>query len=129
MKAVGIILLVLGLAGLGGGVYGMTKEKEAQQTIEQKQKLLRDTFPGLEQEAGVSYDDIADLVAVDREIKDNIMLPDDVRNAAWDILDAMGDEEDMAMAKMGGFGSGGALLTIGLVLFGLGARKKSAAVA
>ncbi len=57
------------------------------------------------------------------------MVPEDVRNAAWDILGAMGDEEDMAMAKMGGFGAGGALSLIGVVLFGLGSRKKSAAVA
>lgn len=127
MKVAGIIFLVLGLAGLGGGAYGMTQEKAARDTIEQKQQLLRDAAPGLEKDLGLSLDNIVDLVAIDRATKDDFMLPDDVRNAAWDILNAMGDEEDNAMVKMGGFGAGGTFLTIGLLLFGLGSRKKSAA--
>jgi hypothetical protein len=105
----------------------MTQEQAARDTIAAKQSLLRETFPGLEQEANISYDDIADLVAVDRELKDNFMAPPDVREAAWDILDAMGDEEDNAMLKKGGFAGGGGLLTIGIVLLGLGMRKKPAA--
>jgi hypothetical protein len=127
MKAVGIIFLVLGLAGLGGGAYGMTQEQAARDTIADKQKLLRDAAPGIETDLGLDLDNIADLVAIDRAIKDDIMLPDDVRNAAWDILDAMGDEEDMAMAKKGGFAGGGVGLVLGLLFLGLGMRKKSQA--
>ncbi|HLT36552.1 MAG TPA: hypothetical protein VK034_09705 [Enhygromyxa sp.] len=127
MKTVGIILLVLGLAGLGGGVYGMTQEQAARDTIAQKQNLLREAAPTIETELGLKLDDIADLVAIDRAIKDNVMLPDDVRNAAWDILNAMGDEEDMAKVKLGGFAGGGGLLVIGLLLFVLGARKQAQA--
>ena len=127
MKVVGIIFLVLGLAGLGGGAYGMTEEKKAHDTIEQKQNLLREAAPGIEKDLGLNLSDIADLVAIDRAIKDDFMLPEDVRNAAWDILDAMGDEEEMGMVKMGGFAGGGGLFAIGALLFGLGMRKKSAA--
>lgn len=127
MKAVGIIFLVLGLAGLGGGVYGMTQEQAARDTIAQKQDLLRDAAPGIEKDLGLDLSDIEDLVAIDRAIKDDFMLPEDVRNAAWDILNAMGDEEEMAMVKLGGFAGGGGGLVIGLVLFGLGMRKKSTA--
>jgi hypothetical protein len=125
MKVVGIIFLVLGLGGLGGGVYGMTQEQAARDTIDQKKTVLRDALPGLEQELGISLDNIGDLVAIDRVMQDDFMLPDDVRNAAWDILDAMGEEEDMGMVKMGGFGAGGGFLAIGLLLFALGSRKKS----
>jgi hypothetical protein len=124
MKAVGIIFLVLGLVGLGGGVYGMTQEQAARDTIEQKQTLLRDAAPGLEKDLGLSLDDIGDLVAIDMATKDDILLPDDVRNAAWDILNAMGDEEDMAMVKLGGLGGGGGLTALGLLFVGLGSRKK-----
>lgn len=123
MKVVGIIFLVLGLAGLGGGVYGMTQEQAARDTIAEKQNLLRETFPDLETAA--KLDDIGDLVAIDRELKDNVMIPQGTRDAAWDILNAMGDEEDMAMAKMGGFAGGGGLLVVGLLLTGLGSRKKT----
>lgn len=125
MKVVGIILLVLGLAGLGGGAYGMTKEQEARDTIAAKQQLLREAAPGLEKDLGVDLGNIVDLVAIDRVTKDDPFLPDDVRNAAWDILGAMGDEEDMATVKLGGFGAGGVFTAIGLLLFGLGSRKKS----
>jgi hypothetical protein len=124
MKAIGIIFLVLGLAGLGGGVYGMTQEQAARDTIEQKQNLLRKEIPGIETELALKLDDIGDLVAIDREIKDNPLLPSDVQNAAWDILNAMGDEEDMAMAKLAGFAGGGGFLVIGLLLTVLGGRKK-----
>jgi hypothetical protein len=123
MKVVGIIFLVLGLAGLGGGAYGMTQEKAAQDTIDQKQTLLRKEIPGIETELNLKLDDIGDLVAIDREIKDNPLLPADVQNAAWDILNAMGDEEDMAMVKLGGFAGGGGLLVVGLLLTVLGSRK------
>jgi hypothetical protein len=123
MKAVGIIFLVLGLVGLGGGVYGMTQEQAARDTIEQKQTLLRDAAPGLEKDLGLSLDDIGDLVAIDMATKDDILLPDDVRNAAWDILNAMGDEEDMAMVKLGGLGGGGGLLALGVLFVALGSRK------
>jgi hypothetical protein len=123
MKAVGIIFLVLGLAGLGGGVYGMTQEQAARETIDQKQSLLRESAPGLEKDLGLKLDDIADLVAIDRATKDDIMLPEDVRNAAWDILGAMGDEEEMGMIKLGGFAAGGGLAVIGLLLTVLGGRK------
>lgn len=125
MKAVGIIFLVLGLVGLGGGAYGMTQEQAAHDTIEQKQKLLREAVPGLEKNIGLDLNDIVDLVTIDQVVKDDFMLPDDVRNAAWDILNAMGDEEDMAMVKLGGFAGGGGLLVIGLLLFVLGGRKKA----
>jgi hypothetical protein len=125
MRAAGIILLVLGLAGLGGGAYGMTQEQAARDTIAEKQKLLREAAPGLEKDLGVDLNDIADLVAIDRVTKDDPLLPDDVRNAAWDILGAMGDEEDMAMVKLGGFAAGGGLSVVGLFLFVLGSRKKS----
>lgn len=123
MKVVGIIFLVLGLAGLGGGVYGMTQEQAARDTIDQKKTLLREAAPGLETDLGMKLDDIGDLVAIDRAIKDDLLLPDDVRNAAWDILNAMGDEEDMAMVKLGGLGGGGGLLVLGLLLTVLGGRK------
>lgn len=125
MKAVGIILLVLGLAGLGGGVYGMTQEQAARDTIAEKQTLLREAIPGIEEELKLKLDDIGDLVAIDREIKDNFMIPEGTRNAAWDILDAMGDEEDMAMVKLGGLAGGGGLLVVGLLLTVLGSRKKT----
>jgi hypothetical protein len=125
MKVVGIILLVLGLAGLGGGVYGMQGEQKAKDTIAEKQKLLRDAAPGLEKDLGLDLNDIVDLVAIDRAIKDDFMLPDDVRNAAWDILGAMGDEEDMAAVKTGGFAAGGGLSAVGLLLLVLGMRKKA----
>jgi hypothetical protein len=125
MKVVGIILSFLGLAGIGGGVYGMTKEQAARDTIDAKQKLLREAAPGLEEDLDLDLDDIADLVAIDRVTKDDVMLPDDVRNAAWDILDAMGDEEDMAMVKTGGFAAGGVLTTLGLLLVVLSLRKKA----
>jgi hypothetical protein len=84
MKIAGIILLVLGLAGLGGGAYGITEEKKARDTIADRQKLLRDTAPTLETELGLdlNLNDIKDLVALDRAIKDDIMLLDNVRNAA-----------------------------------------------
>jgi hypothetical protein len=124
MKAVGIIFLVLGLAGLGGGAYGMTQEKAAHDTIEQKQTLLRKEIPGIETELGLKLDDIGDLVAIDREIKDNPLLPADVQNAAWDILNAMGDEEEMGMVKLGGLAGGGGFLVVGLLLTVLGSRKK-----
>jgi hypothetical protein len=124
MKVVGIIFLVLGLAGLGGGVYGMTQEQAARETIDKNQSLLREAAPGLEKDLGLSLDDIGDLVAIDRVTKDDILLPDDVRNAAWDILNAMGDEEEMAMAKLGGFAGGGGLTALGLLFVGLGSRKK-----
>jgi hypothetical protein len=123
MKVVGIIFLVLGLSGLGGGAYGMTQEKAAQDTIDQKQTLLRKEIPGIETDLGLKLDDIGDLVAIDREIKDNPLLPADVQNAAWDILNAMGDEEDMAMVKLGGLAGGGGLLVVGLLLTVLGSRK------
>jgi hypothetical protein len=123
MKVVGIIFLVLGLAGLGGGVYGMQQEQAARDTISEKQTLLRETFPDLESAA--KLDDIGDLVAIDRELKDNFMIPEGTRDAAWDILNAMGDEEDMKMAKMGGFAGGGGLLAVGLLLTVLGSRKKT----
>jgi hypothetical protein len=123
MKAVGIIFLVLGLVGLGGGAYGMTQEKAARDTIEQKQTLLRDAAPGLEKDLGLSLDDIGDLVAIDMATKDDLLLPDDVRNAAWDILNAMGDEEEMGMVKLGGLAGGGGLFGLGLLLFLLGGRK------
>jgi hypothetical protein len=123
MKVVGIIFLVLGLAGLGGGVYGMQQEQAARDTISEKQTLLRETFPDLESAA--KLDDIVDLVAIDRELKDNFMIPEGTRDAAWDILNAMGDEEDMKMAKMGGFAGGGGLLAVGLLLTVLGSRKKT----
>lgn len=128
MKIAGIILLVLGLAGLGGGAYGMTEEHKARDTIADRQKLLRDTAPTLETELGLDLDDIKDLVALDQAIKDDIMLPDNVRNAAWDILMAMGDEEDMANVKKAGFGGGGGLTLIGLLLVVLGSRKKRTGV-
>ncbi len=128
MKIAGIILLVLGLAGLGGGAYGMTEEQKARDTIADRQKLLRDTAPTLETELGLDLDDIKDLVALDQAIKDDIMLPDNVRNAAWDILMAMGDEEDMANVKKAGFGGGGGLTLIGLLLVVLGSRKKRTGV-
>lgn len=128
MKIAGIILLVLGLAGLGGGAYGMTEEQKARDTISDRQKVLRDTIPGLETDIGVKLDDIKDLVALDRAIKDDILLPDNVRNAAWDILMAMGDEEDMANVKKAGFGGGGGLTLIGLLLVVLGSRKKRTGV-
>lgn len=128
MRIAGIILLVLGLAGLGGGAYGMTEEQKARDTIADRQKLLRDTIPGLETEIGVKLTSIEDLVMLDRAIKDDIMLPDNVRNAAWDILGAMGDEEDMANVKTAGFGGGGALSAIGLLLVVLGGRKKRTGV-
>ncbi|MFV8749818.1 hypothetical protein ACNOYE_04655 [Nannocystaceae bacterium ST9] len=124
MKVVGIIFLVLGLGGLGGGVYGMTQEQAARDTIVEKQELLRKAAPGLEKDLGVDLNNIVDLVAIDRVTKDDIMLPDDVRNAAWDILNAMGDEEDMAAVKLGGFAGGGGGLAIGLLLVVLGSRKK-----
>lgn len=123
MKAVGIIFLVLGLAGLGGGVFGMTQEQAARETIEQKQALLRESAPGLEKDLGLKLDDIGDLVAIDRATKDDLLLPDDVRNAAWDILNAMGDEEEMGMAKLVGLAGGGGLLVVGLLLTVLGGRK------
>jgi hypothetical protein len=125
MKAVGIIFLVLGLAGLGGGAYGMTQEKAAHDTIAQKQALLRESFPGLEKELDLSLDDIGDLVAIDQTIKGDLMMPEDVRNAAWDILGAMGDEEEMGMVKLGGFAGGGGFFALGLLLFVLGGRKKT----
>ena len=81
IKIAGIILLVLGLAGLGGGAYGITEEKKARDTIADRQKLLRDTAPTLETELGLDLNDIKDLVALDRAIKDDIMLLDNVRNA------------------------------------------------
>ena len=81
IKIAGIILLVLGLAGLGGGAYGITEEKKARDTIADRQKLLRDTAPTLEAELGLDLNDIKDLVALDRAIKDDIMLLDNVRNA------------------------------------------------
>lgn len=125
MKTVGIIFLVLGLAGLGGGVYGMTQEQAARDTIDEKKALLRKAAPGLEEDLGLDLDDVVDLVAIDRETKDNVMLPEDVRNAAWDILGAMGDEEDMAMVKLGGFAGGGVGSVLGLLLIVLGGRKKN----
>lgn len=125
MKVVGIIFLVLGLAGLGGGAYGMTQEKAARDTIDEKQTLLRESAPGLEENLGLSLDDIGDLVAIDRGIKDDITLTNEIRNAAWDILNAMGEEEDMAMVKLVGFAGGGGLLVVGLLLTVLGSRKKS----
>lgn len=128
MKIAGIILLVLGLAGLGGGAYGMTEEQKAHDTIADRQKLLRDTAPTLETELGLDLNDIKDLVALDQAIKDDIMLPDNVRNAAWDILMAMGDEEDMANVKKAGFGGGGGLTLIGLLLVVLGSRNKRTGV-
>jgi hypothetical protein len=128
MKIAGIILLVLGLAGLGGGAYGMTEEQKARDTIAERQKLLRDTAPTLETELGLDLGDIKDLVALDQAIKDDIMLPDNVRNAAWDILMAMGDEEDMANVKKAGFGGGGGLTLIGLLLVVLGSRNKRTGV-
>jgi hypothetical protein len=128
MKIAGIILLVLGLAGLGGGAYGMTEEQKARDTIAERQKLLRDTAPTLETELGLDLGNIKDLVALDQAIKDDIMLPDNVRNAAWDILMAMGDEEDMANVKKAGFGGGGGLTLIGLLLVVLGGRKQRTGV-
>ena len=124
MKAIGIIFLVLGLAGLGGGAYGMTQEKAAHETIAEKQALLRESFPGIEQELGLKLDDIKDLVAIDQTIKDDLLMPDNVRNAAWDILNAMGEEEEMGMVKLGGFAGGGVFFLLGAVLFGIGAGKK-----
>jgi hypothetical protein len=125
MKAVGIIFLVLGLAGLGGGAYGMTQEKAAHDTIAEKQGLLRESFPGLEKDLGLSLDDIGDLVAIDQTIKDDSLMPEDVRNAAWDILGAMGDEEEMGMVKLGGFAGGGVFFALGALLTLLGGKKKS----
>jgi hypothetical protein len=125
MKAVGIIFLVLGLAGLGGGAYGMTQEKAAHDTIAEKQDLLRESFPGLEKDLGLSLDDIGDLVAIDQTIKDDSLMPEDVRNAAWDILGAMGDEEEMGMVKLGGFAGGGVFFALGALLTLLGGKKKS----
>jgi hypothetical protein len=125
MKAVGIIFLVLGLAGLGGGAYGMTQEKAAHDTITQKQGLLRESFPGLEKDLGLSLEDIGDLVAIDQTIKDDSLMPEDVRNAAWDILNAMGDEEEMGMVKLGGFAGGGVFFALGALLTLLGGKKKS----
>jgi hypothetical protein len=125
MKAVGIILLVLGLAGIGGGAYGMTKEQAARDTIDSNQKLLREAMPGIEEELDLDLDDIADLVAIDRALKDNFMAPDEVRNAAWDILGAMGDEEEMAMVKTVGLAAGSVLTTLGLLLVVLSLRKKT----
>lgn len=128
MKIVGIILLVLGLAGLGGGAYGMTEEQKARDTITTKQQLLRDAAPGIEKDLGLDLTNIKDLVAIDQAIKDDFMLPDDVRNAAWDILMAMGDEEDMAKVKLGGFAGGGGLSVLGLLLVVLGSRNKRTGV-
>ncbi len=128
MKVVGIIFLVLGLAGLGGGAYGMTEEQKARDTIATNQQALRDELPMLETELKLKLDDIEDLVAIDRALKDDFLAPEKIRNAAWDILGAMGDEEDMAKVKMGGFAGGGGLLALGLLFIGLGSRKKQTGV-
>ncbi len=103
----------------------MTQEQAARETIANKKSLLREAVPGIEKDVGLNLDDIADLVAIDRVMKDDILLADDVRNAAWDILGAMGDEEDMAKAKLGGFAGGGTALALGLILFVVGGRKKT----
>jgi len=123
MRIVGIILLVLGLAGIGAGVYGMMTLEECDSVISTNTSTLREKFPELEGVADLTS--ISDLVAVDRILKDSGDLA--TKYLAWNILMAMGDKDDATMIQNVGFGAGGGLFVVGLLLTLLGGKKKKTA--
>lgn len=100
MKKAGIVILVLGILGLGVGVFGLISEQSARGTIEEKQALLSETVPELTDVADLN--DVADLVSIERMLSGDPSHPPEVQSAATDILDAMGDEQDMVTVKLGG---------------------------
>ena len=121
MKKAGIVILVLGILGLGVGVFGLISEQSARGTIEEKQALLSETVPELTDVADLN--DVADLVSIERMLSGDPSHPPEVQSAATDILDAMGDEQDMVTVKLGGLAGGGVLALLGGLLFVLGRKR------
>ncbi|MDX9720181.1 MAG: hypothetical protein RBU37_05510 [Myxococcota bacterium] len=118
MRILGILLIVLGLGAAGAGVYGHLEMQANQNTIDTNTAELKKILP---------EDDLTDiktLVAIDRVLKE--AAPPGKQDLAWDILNAMGDIEDNTMLRNVGFGAGGGLLLIGILLAALGGKKKKA---
>jgi len=122
MKALGVILLVLGLGGVGLGVYGMMEISAADATIAENTEHLEKMFPNAK--GDIDFTSIEDLVAIDRFLKNEPLAehPD----AAWDILNAMGDRQDAENMQLYGFAGGGGLAFVGVSFLVLGIRKKPA---
>ena len=119
MRKAAIVLIVLGVLGCGLGVYGIVMTQSATDIIENNTKTLHDKFPRLKDAADLTK--IEDLIAVDRVLKDK--GDPETKDLAWDILNAMMDQEDGENLRNYSFGGGGLLLVIGLALFFIGAKK------
>lgn len=123
MKALGIILILLGLGGIGVGIYGMTEVSSAEEKIATNTDHLEEMLPGMSED--FDFTDVETLVQIDRALKDQALA--EYPDAAWNILMAMGDKEDGELMQTYGYPAGGGLLLVGIILLVLGGRKKPAA--